>query len=56
MMGLIEKAPKAPKKGDKKADKKDEDQEEKYVGDDEKYEFEKGKKAEKKIEKNQSKK
>ena len=56
MMGLIEKAPKAPKKGNKKADKKDEDQEEKYVGDDEKYEFEKGKKAEKKIEKDQTKK
>ena len=56
LMGLIEKAPKASKKGDKKAPKKDEDQEEKYVGDDEKYEFEKGKKAEKKIEKNQSKK
>jgi hypothetical protein len=51
LMGLIEKAPKAPKKKDKKAPKKDEDQEEKYVGDDEKYEFEKGKKAEKKAEK-----
>ena len=50
LMGLIEKAPKASKKGDKKAPKKDEDQEEKYIGDDEKYEFEKGKKAEKKKE------
>jgi hypothetical protein len=29
MMGLIEKAPKAPKKGDKKADKKEEPKEEK---------------------------
>jgi hypothetical protein len=54
MMGLIE--PASKKVEGKKAPKKDEDQEEKYVGDDEKYEFEKGKKAEKKIEKNQTKK
>jgi hypothetical protein len=54
MMGLIE--PASKKVEGKKAPKKDEDQEEKYVGDDEKYEFEKGKKAEKKIEKNQKKK